>query len=530
MFKKNTRANIKKVTIDRFATVEFNGKPYYKKDDYDLTLGIKAPPTGPKLVEVNGLKNHQYHYARLIEGEWVITPEENRSYKVDKLFICAKVVMKLIAKREDFNHRKLARSQTRARRARKAQEKQPCVRKPRVVVIKEELKPRPAIIELDENEIYKNDNGEEVEIEVCGKRERKKCYYKAIDIQVGYDTIDIEKLMCDRASRFRRGKHFEYFLCNDEPELYLTFAGVTGILYGGNTESIAECFIDWCDDILFTARHGTADAKRGLAAKIAGVTPEQIIEIYKGVKKSFPCIYLFLVGDSSFARRLGIKLLRGQRVYKYGMAECLAGRTMDHMGTYGKMKGSTLKLVYFSYVDKKNLQEAENGVKDYFQERNMRVKGFKGHRELVIIHDDNIVSAKKRYNEMRDIYHGDTSEFQKEIAVIEKTIRDECEKDLKDAVAKAERYHQQAEERLEKVEEEARQARKDSKAKLEKMEEEARQAQKDFKAKFQGAKEKIMLVKDRVTILEAALRERGVMIDDDGVEIEFMVVKKRRCK
>lgn len=530
MVKKNTQAKIKKVSIDKFATVEFNGKPYYKKDDYDLTLGIKAPPTGPKLVKSNSLKNYQYHYARLIEGEWVITPDENRSNKVDKMFICAKVVMKLVAKREDFNYRKLARSQTRARRARKAQEKQPYVRKPKVVVIKEELKPRPAIIELDENEIYKNDNGEEVEIEVCGKRERKKCYYKAIDVQVGYDTVDIEKLMCERTSRFRRGKHFEYFLCNDEPELYLTFSGVTGILYGGNTQSIAECFIDWCDDILFTARHGTEEAKRDLAAKIAGVTPDQILEIYKGVKKSFPCIYLFLVGDTSFARRLGIKLLRGQRVYKYGMAECLAGRTMDHMGTYGKMKGSTLKLVYFSYVDKKNLQEAENGVKDYFQERNMRIEGIKGHpfdswrclgqpselaeghRELVIIHDDNIVSAKKRYNEMRDIYHGDTSEFQKEIAVIEKTIRDECEKDLKAAVVKAERYRQQAEERLEKVEEEAREARK------------------DFKAKLQAAKEKNKLVKDRVAVLEAALRERGVMIDEDGVEMEFTVVKKRRCK
>jgi hypothetical protein len=512
MVKKRTCAKIKKMSIEKFATVEFNGKPYYKKDDYDLTLGIKAPPTGPKLAKDNKLRNDQYHYARLIEGEWIITPDENRSNKVDKMFICAKVVMKLVAKRENFDRRKLARRQTVARRARKANEKQPQVKKPKVVVIKEELKPRPSIIELDENEIYKNDNGEEVVIEVCGKRERKKCYYKAIDIQIGYNTVDIEQLMCDQTSRFRRGKHFEYFLCDDEPELYLTFAGVTGILYGGNTGSIAECFIDWCDDILFTAKHGTEEAKRVLAANIAGVTPEQILEIYKGVKSSFSCIYLFLVGDSSFARRLGINLLRGQRVYKYGKAECLAGRTLDHMGTYGKMKGSTLKLVYFSYIDKKNLQTAENGVKDYFKERGMQVREVKGHRELVIIHDDNLVSAKKRYNEMRDIYHGDTKEFQKEIAVIEKIIRDECEKDLKAAVAKAERHCQQAEERLEKVEEEAWETRM------------------DFKAKLKATKEKNKLIKNRVKLLETALKEHNMMVDDEGNMVEFTVVKKGRRK
>lgn len=287
----------------------------------------------------------------------------------------------------------------------------------------------PPIIHMDEAEMFRDVDNIVVQVQMRGERDIDQCYYLASDIETGYGIERIESLMLDKKSYYCYGEHFEYFMVRKKKVLYLKYFGLTRILYGRNNPNI-EKYIRWANNVLFTVRHGTAEAKRRLASELIGIDPRDILKIYTKKngkrRKAIPCIYFFLIGENEIADRFGKTLKVGERIFKYGMTIDLAQRIEDHLVTYGNMEGSTFRLVYFKYIDPTKVSEAEKEVKDYFiatkarftVKKSMLVKGSKGEDELVILHKDNIDAVYAEYDKIAERYQEKITELQRQVGVI----------------------------------------------------------------------------------------------------------------
>ena len=54
-------------------------------------------------------------------------------------------------------------------------------------------------------------------------------------------------------------------------------------------------------------------------------------------------------------------------IVKYGYTSNLENRTSQHIKTYGTIKGVTLELLNYAYVDPKYLSQEEVDIKEYFE-------------------------------------------------------------------------------------------------------------------------------------------------------------------
>lgn len=297
------------------------------------------------------------------------------------------------------------------------------------VVPEEGFAKAPPIIHMDGTEMFRDVDDNVVQVQMRGERDIDQCYYLASDIETGYGIEKIESLMLDPRSYYCYGEHFEYFMVRKKKVLYLKYFGLTRILYGRNNPNI-EKYIRWANNVLFTVRHGTAEAKRRLVSELIGIDPRDILKIYPKKngkrRKAIPCIYFFLIGENEIADRFGKTLKVGERIFKYGMTIDLAQRIEDHLVTYGNMEGSTFRLVYFKYIDPTKVGEAEKEVKDYFiatkarftVKKSMLVKGSKGEDELVILHKDNIDAVYAEYDKIAERYQEKITDLQRQVGVI----------------------------------------------------------------------------------------------------------------
>lgn len=301
----------------------------------------------------------------------------------------------------------------------------------------------PEMVYLEDHEMFHNDNGDTMDIEVRGEKTQDGIFFNAYDVGKAFDYPRINVVVTDERSDHVYEKDYKYFYLNirnsdgqaeeggqvKKKVLYLTYMGVLKVLFSARGNK-AERFQKWASKILFTMHLGSQDDKDKLAAKALNVDVSTVTQLFRKSVRAIPCVYLFEVGTVGNMRQhfnLNNFPDDNDKVYKYGRTEDIGRRNNEHNKTYGKLNGNTLGLTMFSYIDEKFVSKAETKLKHYFNNTNTHVEDDK-HNELVVIAKDKFSYIKELYNEIYMVCSGNNQELIQQIQKMESDHQNEIMK------------------------------------------------------------------------------------------------------
>jgi hypothetical protein len=275
----------------------------------------------------------------------------------------------------------------------------------------------PPLVHLDDNQMFKDANGDPMDIEMRGEKTMEGAYFKAYDVGKAFNVNDINTILTHTTSDHVYGQHYSYFKHigvdqNSNKELYLTYMGVLKLLFCSRGNK-AERFQKWETKILFTMQMGNQDDKDALAAEALNVDQSTITQLFRKSARAVPCVYLFEVGTVGNMRKhfnLEGYTNDEDKVYKYGMTSDMARRANEHSKTYGKLKDNSFGLTVFSYIDATFMSKAETKLKHSFDSMSIRLDDPK-HNELVVIKNEQLAFTKVLYNDMYIYYSGNNADL-----------------------------------------------------------------------------------------------------------------------
>jgi hypothetical protein len=282
-----------------------------------------------------------------------------------------------------------------------------------------EIEELPELLHLDDEEMFKNEDGIPMDIETRGLKTQDGIFFKASDIGKAFDYDRVSTIV-DVRRDYLYGIHFKYFkIPNNRSitatvlnELYLTYEGVLKLLFCARGNK-ATRFRKWASTVLFTLQLGTQDNKDVLAAEALKVDVSVVTQLFRKSCRAIPCVYLFEVGTVGEMRphfNLDEFKNDNEKVYKYGRTEDMARRAGEHQRTYGKLKGNTFGLSVFSYIDENNASKAEIKLKHYFDNMNVNVVDQR-YNELVVMDKKKLLSMKELYNDIYIHYSGNNKDL-----------------------------------------------------------------------------------------------------------------------
>jgi hypothetical protein len=163
-----------------------------------------------ELIRKNKLTS--YIFLKLVDKKWTVS--DGKSYKFDKVYF-KKIFIDTIP---EFNQEK-------------------------IIIDKINIELAPDIINLDDNEKFKDDNGTIIEIETRGERKVDSIYFKVKDVMIGFKMENLLTTIIDkRKDGYIDGIHYKYFNClkkgiitkkqsKIKKELFLTYKGFYHVAY-----------------------------------------------------------------------------------------------------------------------------------------------------------------------------------------------------------------------------------------------------------------------------------------------------------
>jgi hypothetical protein len=164
----------------------------------DAPIYCKGVRNGRELIKKKEIDQKYFIYARLINNEWI--QSEGKSVKFDKVLIKKSYIKKIPELNEENNK----------------------------ITDDKGVEKAPNIIILEDNEKFKDNEGNIVEIETRGEREVDKIYFKVKDVMIGFNMPNLYTTIIDkRTEGYIVNTHYKYFNCENKPikELFLTFSG-----------------------------------------------------------------------------------------------------------------------------------------------------------------------------------------------------------------------------------------------------------------------------------------------------------------
>jgi hypothetical protein len=294
----------------------------------------------------------------------------------------------------------------------------------------------PDILDIEENEKFKDANGRTLDITIRGEREYDKCYFRVKDISKGFEIPRLQDVILDANKTYEINIHYKNFVIvyptnggieQNAKEVYLTYKGMLKVLFCSRSGN-AESFQDWAVKTLFTVQLGTEDSKYELVKSMfGGASIHAVKEAFKTSSGKTPCIYLFAIGNAN-------KLLNTNQysedtlLYKFGNTDDLPRRSGEHERTFKKMfKINHIELMLFSVIDPKCLFEAESSLKDHFK---MNKVDFQNTTELITLNNNEYEKAKTHYKIIKNACIGCYREMQDKIDQLERKIKEiqyECD-------------------------------------------------------------------------------------------------------
>lgn len=330
----------------------------------------------------------------------------------------------------------------------------------------EDIPPLPSVIRIRKAQKF-TIRGIPVTIKTVGERKYNKCFFSVDDFgaKFGYDDLaaDVQK----SSSSHEEGFDYVHFMDGKRKVTYFTYYGVLRQFFIARKRRL-EHFIDWVCSTLFTAQMGNKEDRTNLAAKLVGVDPETVREVFSKSCYDLPYIYLFRLGTAKDLRK-SMKIPKSIPdhfvIYKWGRCKSLRMRTKDHDDDYGKIEGVQLQLITYGFVDIKNHSTAETDIADYFRSNDHAIelekKDGSTYKELAAFDPKMEKHVKAQYERIVTKHRGELTGLAVEVEHYKAQIEirdaqilrnDEEIADLKKRLENAEARVVKAEERAEKAE------------------------------------------------------------------------------
>lgn len=288
----------------------------------------------------------------------------------------------------------------------------------------------PNILDIEENEKFKDSSGNIINITIRGERNYKNCYFRVKDISKEFNMPNIQKVIINTETIYELNKHYKIFVIinrnnvsidDNEKELYLTYKGVLKLLFSSRSGN-AESFQDWAVEILFTVQLGTDESKYELVKSIfGGASVHAVKEAFKTSSGKTPCVYLFVIGNANTLLKTD-KYSSDTLLYKFGQTDDLPRRAGEHERMFKKLfKIDHIELMVFSVIDPKYIVDAENSLKDFFK---LNQVDFENTRELLALTKIDYDKATKHYKLIKNTYIGCYMEMQDKINKLERHLKD----------------------------------------------------------------------------------------------------------
>ena len=299
----------------------------------------------------------------------------------------------------------------------------------------EEYKIAPNKIELEENEKFRDVNGNVIEIKTLGERHHEKIYFCVHDVSIGFDMPNLNRNLLNKEGGYERGIHYELFIRNELPinelvtnishkndknirKLYLSYVGLMRLLFVSRNKN-AEYFQKWAIDKLFTIQMGTKFEKERLGTNLLQINLESFRAVFRKHPNKFPCIYLLALGTVGELRetfQISLDIDDKCIVYKYGFSDDMDRRLKEHNNDYGKLPNVNISVSLFHIIDTKYTSEAEDDLRQFFKNMNKTLTTQNQNRkELVILNTKELETVKKEFRHIGNDYAGNTQDLQKQI-------------------------------------------------------------------------------------------------------------------
>lgn len=189
-----------------------------------------------KLIDKN-----DYIFARKKDDEWIITLD-GISAKVDKVFFKLSFITS-ISELSD-------------------------------IIDVNGIEKAPEIIYLEDNEKFRDNNDDIIDIEIRGVRDCDKIYFKVKDVAIGFDIANLYTTLIKDATNYKNNIDYKYFICkktsekkSSKKELFLTYYGLLHILIISRNNKTNN-FFNWIIKILHTVQVETNNYKNKLILAI----------------------------------------------------------------------------------------------------------------------------------------------------------------------------------------------------------------------------------------------------------------------
>ena len=380
----------------------------YVLGDYVLENAViysKGIRSSRELIKKKLIDTKYYIYARNTEDNWIIT--NGKSVKFDKILLTYDFIKTI----NELNKNNLNK-----------------------ITDINGIEEAPYILELDDNEKFKDDEGNILEIETRGERKYDKIYFKVKDVMNEFNMKNLYDTIKDDRNTYTENKDYKYFICkNPVPNnnqtikkikciktLFLTYEGILRVLFISRNNKTSK-FIKWCVETLFTIQIGTTEQKTNLISNMLGVNAKVVKEVFNADSNTLPCIYLFTLGyakDLRESMNINNSIKDDSIIAKFGFTKNLSRRTEEHIKTYGNIDNCDFKLKYYTYIDPQYISTAETDIKELFDSLELKLE-YKNYQELVIIPQSLLKIISEKYNHIGKKYAGHISELITKIKELE---------------------------------------------------------------------------------------------------------------
>jgi len=292
----------------------------------------------------------------------------------------------------------------------------------------------PALLILEDNEKFKDTDGNILDIETRGTKSRKNIYFKVSDVSKIFDMENLSATLLDTRGWYERKIDYETFFIRQafgstkshtiKKCLYLTYHGLLRVLFVSRNKNV-ERFQDWAEESLFTIQMGTKEDKVKLGTSILNISPKTYKAVFSTYANKFPCIYLLSLGTVKDLRNtFGIDASTPDdyNVYKYGFTDDLQRRIGENETKYNKLENVNVKLATFNIIDPIYMKDAERDIREECNAYEVSLKS-DGYNELIVLNEKQLKHTKQHYSRIGREYAGHTAELQDQLVKLKDDIK-----------------------------------------------------------------------------------------------------------
>ncbi len=385
------------------------------------------------IIDMQDLKENEYCFAYIKDKKWI---SSNKTYFKAKLLLTVDCFNKLL---DNINVKKKVDVDSSDDEADTDNEDESS---------DDEIDNAPNILHLKDSEKFVDNKGAILEIEARGTRECKNCYFSVYDISKRFKMPQLQKTITQGNTGYKCNTDYKYFIIgacsinkktkNSNKKLFLTYKGLLRLLMCSKSDTVTQ-YVEWATNTLFTAQLGTKEQKQILINKL-GATPDVVKSLTKTSISTIPCVYVFVLGTVKELRKsmnIHKKYTDDLYVCKSGRTDNLGRRTEEHKKTFEDIKGSTLCLKYYCYIDPTYVSQAESHMISFYKKINVMFE-YKNHKELIIVDKKTLDNTIKReldllntsYSGMVSNVNDTIKQLQHEMEIMK--LQHKCEMNEKD--------------------------------------------------------------------------------------------------